>query len=79
MVLVSAFSAQENRVEVCRCGAIEFMEKPLDPVLFKQTIGRLINQPAREPTSTSGAAPSSASEPPGLVRKHSVSLRVCIC
>ena len=50
MVLVSAFSAQD---EACRCGAIEFVEKPLDPALFKQVIGRLINQPAGTRTSTS--------------------------
>jgi DNA-binding NtrC family response regulator len=53
VVLVSAFSAQENRVEAYCSGAIEFVEKPFDPALFKETIGRLINQPARRPSSTS--------------------------
>ena len=53
MVLVSAFSAQENRVEACLCGTIEFVEKPLDPALFKQTIRSLIHQPHREQSSTS--------------------------
>ncbi len=53
IVVVSAFSTQENRAEAFRSCAIEFVEKPFDPALFRQTIGRLIDQPDRKPSSTS--------------------------
>ncbi|QTD44800.1 sigma-54-dependent transcriptional regulator [Ottowia testudinis] len=55
-IMITAYGSAENAVEALKCGAFDYLTKPVDPKQFRSVVASAVQAPERTPAAAPAAA-----------------------